>query len=81
MKEMILASTVLVLLLVCGCLSQRYREDIWQELPEVDGMMGTGSYDDIVTAVERVAAGEKPEYFGDISAGFHPGDIPSPCHA
>ena len=55
-------------LLVCGCLSQRYREEIWKELPEVDGMMGTGSYDDIVAAVERVAAGEKPEYFGDISA-------------
>ena len=61
-------------LLVCGCLSQRYREDIWQELPEVDGMMGTGSYDDIVTAVERVAAGEKPEYFGDISATTEEGD-------
>ena len=55
-------------LLVCGCLSQRYREEIWQELPEVDGMMGTGSYSDIVSAVERVAAGERPEYFGDISA-------------
>ena len=54
-------------LLVCGCLSQRYRAEIWEELPEVDGMMGTGSYDDIVAAVERVAAGEKPEYFGDIS--------------
>ena len=61
-------------LLVCGCLSQRYRADIWQELPEVDGMMGTGSYDDIVTAVERVAAGEKPEYFGDISATTEEGD-------
>ena len=54
-------------LLVCGCLSQRYRAEIWEELPEVDGMLGTGSYDDIVAAVERVAAGEKPEYFGDIS--------------
>lgn len=61
-------------LLVCGCLSQRYRADIWKELPEVDGMMGTGSYDDIVSAVERVAAGEKPEYFGDISATTEEGD-------
>ena len=61
-------------LLVCGCLSQRYREEIWQELPEVDGMMGTGSYDDIVSAVERVAAGEKPEYFGDISATTEEGE-------
>ena len=54
-------------LLVCGCLSQRYREEIGQELPEVDGMMGTGSYDQIVTAVEQVAAGERPDFFGDIS--------------
>ena len=61
-------------LLVCGCLSQRYRAEIWQELPEVDGMMGTGSYDDVVSAVERVAAGEKPEYFGDISATTEEGE-------
>ena len=61
-------------LLVCGCLSQRYRTEIWQELPEVDGMMGTGSYTDIVAAVERVAAGEKPEYFGDISATTEEGE-------
>lgn len=61
-------------LLVCGCLSQRYREEIGQELPEVDGMMGTGSYDDIVTAVERVAEGERPEYFGDISKTTEEGE-------
>ncbi|MDE6108468.1 MAG: radical SAM protein, partial [Oscillospiraceae bacterium] len=61
-------------LLVCGCLSQRYREEIKEELPEVDGLMGTGSYDDIVSAVERVAAGEWPEYFGDISATSEEGE-------
>lgn len=55
-------------LLVCGCLSQRYREDMKTELPEIDGLMGTGSYDRIVEAVEAVAAGEFPEDFGDISA-------------
>ena len=53
-------------LLVCGCLSQRYREEIKAELPEVDGMLGTGSYTDVVSAVERVMAGERPELFGDI---------------
>lgn len=61
-------------LLVCGCLSQRYRAEIGEELPEVDGMMGTGSYDDIVAAVERVTAGERPEYFGDISATTEEGE-------
>ena len=34
-------------LLVTGCLSQRYQDEILQEMPEVDGVLGTGSYDDI----------------------------------
>lgn len=53
-------------LLVAGCLSQRYPEDIRTELPEVDGMLGTGSYTDVVSAVEELMAGERPEHFGDI---------------
>ncbi len=61
-------------LLVCGCLSQRYREEMGKELPEVDGMMGTGSYDSIVSAVEAVARGERPETFGDISATSEEGE-------
>lgn len=54
-------------ILVTGCLSQRYREEICTELPEVDGLLGTGSYTDIVSAVEEVMAGERPEHFGDIN--------------
>ena len=54
-------------LLVTGCLSQRYREEILRELPEVDGVLGTGSYDEIVPAVAAALAGETPELFGDIS--------------
>jgi len=61
-------------LLVCGCLSQRYREDIKAELPEVDALMGTGSYDRIVPALEAVTAGEFPEEFGDISATAEEGE-------
>ena len=55
-------------LLVAGCLSQRYRAEILKELPEVDGILGTGSYDEIVPAVEAALRGETPERFGDISA-------------
>ena len=55
-------------LLVTGCLSQRYRKEILKELPEVDGVLGTGSYDEIVPAVEEALRGLKPERFGDISA-------------
>lgn len=53
-------------LLVTGCLTQRYKAQIAEELPEVDGVLGTGSYTDIVSAVEAVAAGEHPSVFGDI---------------
>ncbi len=61
-------------LLVCGCLSQRYREDMKSELPEIDGLMGTGSYERIVEAVNAVWAGEFPEEFGDISATTEEGE-------
>ena len=61
-------------LLVCGCLSQRYREEMKTELPEIDGLMGTGSYDSIVAAVNAVAAGEFPEDFGDVSATTEEGE-------
>ena len=53
-------------LLVAGCLAQRYPDDIRAELPEVDGLLGTGSYTDVVSAVEQLMAGERPERFGDI---------------
>ncbi|MCD8047210.1 MAG: 30S ribosomal protein S12 methylthiotransferase RimO [Clostridiales bacterium] len=61
-------------ILVTGCLSQRYREEMKEELPEVDGLLGTGSYTDIVAAVEEVMDGVYPEYFGDISNTFEDGD-------
>ena len=45
-------------IIVCGCLSQRYRRDMLAELPEVDAVMGTSSYEEIVAVTERVLAGE-----------------------
>ena len=61
-------------LLVAGCLSQRYRDDIRAELPEVDGLLGTGSYTGVVSAVERLMAGERPEQFGDIHRTYEDGE-------
>ena len=61
-------------LLVAGCLCQRYPEDIRAELPEVDGMLGTGSYTDVVAAVEGLMAGERPEYFADIHRTYEDGE-------
>ena len=61
-------------LLVAGCLAQRYPDDIRAELPEVDGLLGTGSYTDVVSAVERLMAGERPEEFGDIHRTYEDGE-------
>ena len=60
-------------LLVTGCLTQRYPDDIRTELPEVDGMLGTGSYTDVVAAIEELMAGEKAEHFGDIHRTYEDG--------
>ena len=61
-------------LLVTGCLTQRYADDIRTELPEVDGMLGTGSYTEVVHAVEELMAGEKAEHFGDIHRTYEDGE-------
>lgn len=61
-------------LLVTGCLTQRYPDDIRAKLPEVDGMLGTGSYTDVVQAVEELMAGEKAEHFGDIHRTYEDGE-------
>ena len=46
--------------------SQRYQRELLEELPEVDGVLGTGSYTEIVPALEELAAGGRPYRFGDI---------------
>ena len=55
-------------LLVTGCLAQRYRQQVLDELPEVDGVLGTGSYYDIVSAAEQLFRGETVRRFGDVNA-------------
>jgi len=55
-------------ILVTGCLSQRYQREILQEMPEVDGVLGTGSYTRIVPAIEQLLAGFQVFDFGDIDA-------------
>ena len=55
-------------LLVTGCLSQRYQDEILQEMPEVDGVLGTGSYYDVANAVGQVLSGKRYKRFDDINA-------------
>ena len=55
-------------IVVTGCLAERYREQVIEEMPEVDAVLGTGSYDEIVTAIKAVEAGEKFTSFKDKEA-------------
>ena len=55
-------------ILVTGCLSQRYQEEIIKEMPEVDGILGTGSYTEIVPAIEALLEGNTVSDFGSIDA-------------
>ena len=55
-------------ILVSGCMAQRYQKDVLRELPEVDGVLGTGSYGDIARAIDEVMVqGLRPCHFGDVS--------------
>ena len=55
-------------ILVTGCLSQRYQQEILDEMPEVDGILGTGSYTQIVSAVEQLLDGKTVRQFDSIDA-------------
>jgi len=55
-------------ILVTGCLSQRYQNEILDELPEVDGLLGTGSYTEIVPAIEALLEDQQVADFGSIDA-------------
>lgn len=53
-------------LIVTGCMAQRYQKEIIQEIPEVDAVLGTSSYRDILKAVEEACAGRHFEEYRDI---------------
>ncbi len=55
-------------ILVTGCLSQRYQQEILKEMPEVDGILGTGSYTQIVPAIEKLMEDGQVADFGSIDA-------------
>lgn len=55
-------------LIVVGCLAENVKEQITEEFPEVDGIAGCGSYDQIVEVVESALRDEHPAVFGDINA-------------
>lgn len=50
-------------LIVTGCLAERYRSEIIKEIPEVDAVLGTNSYSEIVAALEEVQKGNPYELY------------------
>ena len=52
-------------LIVTGCLAERYRDDITEEIPEVDVCVGIGANSQIAEIVKKAVAGEKQNYYGD----------------
>jgi len=55
------------LLIVCGCMAERYHDEIMQELPEVDAVVGTGDYVKIADVIRRAEQGEKPVLYGHMN--------------
>ena len=55
-------------LVVTGCLVQRYADEIRAELPEVDAICGTGSYENIVEAANAALGGQKAAYLADMAS-------------
>lgn len=62
-------------ILVAGCMAQRYKDDVLGELPEVDGVLGTGSYEEIALAINEVMAkNTRPCYMGNIHTAKQNGE-------
>lgn len=62
-------------LIVTGCLAQRYADELMDELPEIDGLLGTGDFHRIVSVLEETLAGKKCCFTGPPRAIF-PGQWP-----
>lgn len=55
------------MLIVTGCLSQQYKEDLLKEMPEIDALLGTGSWDRIWEAIDMVRHGKKACFMDNVS--------------
>lgn len=66
-------------LIVCGCLAQRYRDEIQKEIPEVDAVIGTTGWEQIAEVIENVLAA-RPVKSGHKSATYGKRIITTPGH-
>ena len=58
-------------LFVTGCLAQRYIDDLYREMPEVDGFMGVADYTRLLEMMQEAEAGGRPRYVCDGERFFH----------
>lgn len=52
-------------LIVSGCLTQRYKKELMEEMPEIDGIVGTGDFHKINDIIDEALGGKKPVYVGN----------------
>lgn len=64
------------MLIVSGCLAQRFSDELLAEIPEIDAMIGTGSWQKIREAIERVDQGEKPVVLIDELTNLYDEEMP-----
>ena len=62
-------------LIVCGCMAERYKEELLKELPEVDAVVGTGNINEISKIIEEILNGKRVNVTGNINNKYYE-DIP-----
>ncbi len=55
------------LLIVTGCMAERYREQIIEQIPEVDAVLGTGNYEEIAEVIKKAYKGDKTISYGKLN--------------
>ncbi len=79
-----LKSNNLKTLIVAGCLGERYAEDLLEELPEVNAIVGTGDYESIVKVMNETLEGKRLFYVGNVDKTFdedHKRVLTTPSHS
>lgn len=64
-------------LILAGCLAERYHDELIKEIPEIDGIIGTGHLNKINEAIELSLQGKKPVFIGDIDSEYLEGNLKS----
>ncbi len=62
-----------VILIVVGCLSQRYPDELLEEVPEIDAVLGASNFMDIYRVIDNLkTTNDAKNYTGDVNRGFEP---------